>query len=61
MKKDDYNSILIIINKLTKMIYYKIVNTTINLAKQAKFNIDLIVKQNKLFEFIFSDKNVRFI
>ena len=42
-KKDNYNSILVIINQLTKIVYYKSVKITINALDLAKIIINMIV------------------
>lgn len=39
-KKDIYNLILVIVNKLFKMFYYKQVKTMINIAKLANIDIN---------------------
>ena len=42
-KRDSYNSILVIVDQLTKMVHYKQVKVTINVAALAKVIIDMIV------------------
>ena len=42
-KDDSYNSILVIINQLTKLVYYELVKVTINLSGLAKLIINIIV------------------
>lgn len=42
-KRDNYNSIFVIINWLTKIVYYQPVNVTINVPGQAKVDIDIVV------------------
>ena len=43
-KKDSYNSILVIINRLTKMVHYKLVKATINASGLDEVIIDMIVR-----------------
>lgn len=44
MKKNDtYNSILIIINWLIKMIYYKLIKVIIDILGLAKITLDIIL------------------
>ena len=42
-KRDSYNSILVIVNRLTKMVYYKLVKITINTPGLAQVIIDIAV------------------
>ena len=42
-KKDSYDSILVIIDWLTKMVYYKLVKITLNIPGLAEVIIDVIV------------------
>ena len=42
-KKDSYNSILVVVDRLTKMIHYKPVKTTIDALKLAEVIIDVRV------------------
>ena len=43
LKEESYDSILVIIDWLTKMVYYKLLNITINLPGLAKDIIDMVV------------------
>ena len=42
-KNETYNSILVIVNRLIKMIYYKLVKVTINALALAEIIISIIV------------------
>ena len=42
-KGDNYNSILVIVNYLTKIVHYKLVKVTINALRLAEVIIDMIV------------------
>ena len=42
-KGNNYNSILIIVNQLTQMVYYKAVKVTIDAPGLAKVIIDMVV------------------
>lgn len=59
-KKNNYNSILVIVNKLTKIVYQNPIKTTINLAKLAKIIIYMIIKYYNLWDSIISNKNLLF-
>ena len=43
LKKESYNSILVIVNRLTKIIYYELVKSTINTPRLAKVIFDIVV------------------
>lgn len=43
-KKVSYDTILIIVNHLTKIIYYKLVKITMNVAGLSKVIINMVVK-----------------
>ena len=47
-KKDSYNSILVIIDQLTKMVYYKLVKIIINTSSFAKIIINIGVRHHSL-------------
>lgn len=59
-KKNNYNSILVIINLLFKMIYYEPVKRTINIISSEKIIINLIITNYDLSNFIISNKNTFF-
>ena len=42
-KGDSYDSILVIIDWLTKMVHYKLVKVTINAPGLAEVNLDMVV------------------
>ena len=60
-KGDNYDSILIIINRLTKMVYYKPVKVTINAPKLAEVIIDVILWHHGLSDSIISDREAIFM
>ena len=55
-KKDNYDSILVIINRLIMMIYYNPVKITINAPGLAKIIIDLIIRHYGLPDSIMTDR-----
>ena len=60
-KKDSYNSILVIIDRLTKMVYYEPVKITIDTPGLAKVIIDVVVRHHGLFDSIVTDRGSLFI
>ena len=54
-KGDSYDSILVIVDRLTKMVYYEPVKITINAPGLAKVIIDVVVPYHGLPDFIISD------
>lgn len=48
LKNNCLNTLFIIIDYLTKMIYYNLVKTTVNMAGQAKIIFDVMVKYHSL-------------
>ena len=54
-KDDSYDSILVIVNRLTKMIYYVLVKVTINIPGLAKVIINVIMRHHKVSELIVID------
>ena len=48
VKRDSYNSILVIVNQLTKIVYYKSVKITLNAPGLAKAIIDVVVRHHRL-------------
>ncbi len=60
-KGDSYNSILIIVDWLTKMVYYKPVKVTINAIGLAKVIIDVFVQHYGVLELIVTDRDSLFI
>lgn len=59
-KRDHYNMIFIIINRLTKMIHYKLIKTTIDISGLVKIIINLIIRYHGFPESIVSNKNSLF-
>ena len=47
-KGDSYNSILVIVNRLTKMVYYELIKVNINTPGLAKVIINVIVRYHGL-------------
>lgn len=60
LKKDSYNLIQVKVNKLTKIINYKLVKTIINAMRLAKFMIDMVMKHYCFLNFITSNKAILF-
>ena len=59
-KSDNYNSILVIVNRLTKIVYYKLVKLTINTLKLAKVIINMIVQYYNFANSIIGDRGAIF-
>ena len=59
-KKDSYNSILIIVNRLMKIIYYMPVKVTINAPSLAKVIIGVVVQHHRLPDSIVTDRESLF-
>ena len=59
-KGDSYNSILVIIDWLTKMIHYEPVKITINASSLAEAIIDIVVRHHGLPDLIVTDKSSLF-
>ena len=60
-KKDSYNSILVIVDRLTKIVHYKSVKVTINAPGLAKVIIDVVVRYHGLPDSIVIDRRSLFI
>ena len=60
-KRDSYKFILVIVDWLTKMVYYKTVKITINIPRLSQVIIDLVVRHNGLFNSIVTDRGLLFI
>ncbi len=54
-KSDSYDSILIIVDQLTKMVYYVLVKVTIDTPSLAKMIIDMVVCHHADLESIVTD------
>ena len=59
-KGDSYDSILVIIDRLTKMVHYEPVKVTINAPGLAKVIIDILVRHHGLLDSIISDRRAIF-
>ena len=57
-KSNSYDLILIIVNQLTKMVYYVPVKVTINALDQAKMIIDIVVCHHKVSKSIVTDRGL---
>ncbi len=55
-KSDIYNSILVIVDRLTKMVYYKPVKVTIDTLGLAEVILDMVVQHHGLPDSIVSDR-----
>ena len=59
-KSDSYDSILVIVDRLTKMVYYEIVKVTIDALGLAEVILDVVVRQHGLPNAIVSDRGSLF-
>ena len=59
-KRNSYNSILVIVNRLTKIVYYKPIEITINAPRLAKVIIDVVVRYYGLPDSIVTDRRLFF-
>ena len=59
-KGDSYNSILVIVDRLTKMVYYELVKVTIDAPGLAEVIIDVVVQHYGLPDSIISDRGAIF-
>ena len=59
-KGDSYDSILVIVNRLTKMVHYKPVKVTIDASGLAKVIIDVVVRHHGLPDSIVTDRGSLF-
>ena len=60
LKRDSYNSILVIIDWLIKIVYYKPIKIIINAPGLANVILNVVVWQHGLFDPIVSDKSLLF-
>ena len=60
-KNNSFNSILVIINRLIKMVYYKPVKVTINILRLAKVIIEVGLQHHSFLDSIISDREAIFI
>lgn len=56
----NYNSILVIINQLMEIVYYKLVKVTINILHIAKLILNIIIQYDNFINFIISNKSLVF-
>ena len=59
-KSDNYNSILVIINQLIKMVHYKLVKVTIDAPGLAKFIINMVIRHHGLPGLIVTNRGLLF-
>ena len=59
-KGDSYNSILVIVDRLTKMVYYEPVKITINALGLAEVIIDVVVRYHGLPDSLVTDRGSLF-
>ena len=59
-KRDSYDSILVIVNRLTKIVYYKPVKVTIHALGLAEVIIDVVVRYHGLLDLIVTDRESLF-
>ena len=59
-KSDSYDSILVIIDRLTKMVHYKLVKVTIDILGLVEVILDVIVRHHGLPDLIEFDKSSLF-
>ncbi len=60
-KDESYDSIMVIVDCLTKMVYYKPIKVTINIPDLAKVIIDMIVYYHDIPKLIVIDQSLLFI
>lgn len=60
-KNENHNSILVIIDQLTKIVYYKLLKITINTLRMAKVILDVVVWYHDFFNIIVSNRGLFFI
>ena len=60
-KGNSYVSILVIVNRLTKIVYYKLVKVTINTLRLAKVIINIVIQHYGLPDSIINDHRAIFI
>ncbi len=59
-KGDSYDSILVIVDQLTKMIHYEPVKVTINAPSLAEVIIDVVIRHHGVLESIVTDRGLLF-
>ena len=59
-KGNNYNAILVIVDRLTKMVHYQLVKVIINAPGLAEVIIDVMVRHHDLPDLIISDRGAIF-
>ncbi len=59
-KGDNYNSILVIVDRLMKIVHYELVKVTINGSGRAEMIIDMVVHHHGVLELIVMDRGSLF-
>ena len=59
-KRDSYDSILVIVDRLTKMVHYEPVKITLNAPGLAEVIIDMVVRHHGLPDSIVTDQSFLF-
>ena len=59
-KGDNYDSILVIVNRLIKMVHYEPVKVTIDTPGLAEVIIDVVIQYHDLLDSIISDREAIF-
>ena len=59
-KEDNYDSILVIVDRLTKMVHYKPVKITIDAPGRAEIIVDIVVRHHGLPDLIVTDRGSLF-
>lgn len=59
-KKDTYNSILVIVNRFTKIVHYKLLKVTMNVVRLAELILDVIVQYHGHLDLIVTNKGLLF-
>lgn len=59
-KGDSYNFILVIVDRLTKVLYYKLVQVMIDVASQTEVIIEAMIRHHGLSDPIVSDRKLVF-
>ena len=54
-KDDSYDLILVIVDRLIKMVHYKSLKATIDASSLAKVSIDVVVRHHRVSESIVTD------
>ena len=59
-KSNSYNSILVIVNWLTKMVYYEPIKVTIDTLRLAIVILDVVIQNQDLLDSIITDRSLFF-